>query len=441
MQILMHRTTYRGNYQKTYKPYIVTVPDNSLKETEMKTYKINTSEILMPSYIAECLKKIEWMDHDEESISFYQDDFIMVIYGARGSTAFSGPHHIRYGSNTTSYQIWSPKLPTNMLYLGDGGSGILEIDKAVIDQCFKSGVNPFTANQKEVSKIISGVINTYTHYHYDHLHMGAPLSALFNANSIPKHIIGGDNPKKQFTKTFKRPAFPRDFGEVQASFIFHEITDPRSSVLIFTPNGEYRIMSTSDFNSFLQDGKPQIKHNRVFYNLDDCLVVRCYSADHPDPCISYRYENYNQDGELVMAVAFMTDHEIRETDDRNTYFMNHINNTDAVYFDGQYTNENFIPGFGHGRVEIIGKTAAKMNLKNILIGHHDPKRKDDEIDEMCFIPSKQRQRKGVVFGRMNFEKGTHEIEDDIGSQSSVVSLYKSFDLTQTYQVEDYTTDG
>ena len=440
----------------------------------MKTIKMPVSKMLLPEYVIECLKKIDWISHDDDTIDFHNDDFIMILYGVRGSTAFSGPHHFRYGSNTTAYQIWSPKLPPNILYLGDGGSGILEIDKAIIEKLFASGINPFTSTQKEVSEIIAGIVNTFTHYHYDHLHMGSPLAALFNANNIPKMIIGGDNPKSQFTKAFKRPAFPRDFGEVQAAYSFHEIADPRASVLIFTPNGEYRVMSSSDFTSFLSEGKPQIKHNKVFYNLEDCLIVRCYTADHPDPCISYRYENYNSKGELVNAVTFMTDHEIRETDDRNSYFLSHVNNSDAVYLDGQYTNENFVPGFGHGRVEIIGKTAAKLDLKNILIGHHDPKRKDDEIDQMVeiaqksyltelkkdnkedtnpktrivgaadrmmfFLPSKDRGRNGIVFGRMDLEQGSNDIEDDIGPQSSLVSHYKSFDLTQTYQVDDFTSE-
>ncbi|MBN1411387.1 MAG: hypothetical protein JW969_11130 [Spirochaetales bacterium] len=437
----------------------------------MKTIRIPIQKILMPPYIIDCLKKLEWIVTDDASIEFYHDDFILVIYGARGSTAYSGPEHFRYGSNTTAYQIWSPKLPPEILYLGDGGSGILEIDKAVMAKCFQNKINPFTCKEKDVAPIISSIINTYTHYHYDHLHMGAPLAGLFNANSIPKHIIGGDSPKNQFTKTFRRPAFPRDFGEVQAAYSFHEISDPRASVIVFTPNGEYRVLTTSDFSSYLTDKKPQIRHNKVFYNLEDCVIVKCYPADHPDPCISYRYENYNSAGDLVSAVTFMTDHEIRETDDRNSYFLTHLNNSDAVYFDGQYTNENFVPGFGHGRVEIIGKTAAKIKMKNILIGHHDPKRKDDEIDAMVelarerydeeagsiaeddkarivgaadrmmiFIPSKERSRKGIVFGRMNLDKGKVEIKDEIGLQSSVVSQYKHFDLTKTYQVDDYTTE-
>ncbi|MCG8568974.1 MAG: hypothetical protein MJB14_02435 [Spirochaetes bacterium] len=436
----------------------------------MNLIKIPIKDILMPAYIIECLRRLDWLETTSDELVFYQDDFIIILYGVRGSTAFSGPDHIRYGSNTTAYQIFSPKLPPHILYLGDGGSGVLEIDKVIINKLFSLGINPFTSSPDKVSSVISGIINTYTHYHYDHLHMGTPLAGIFNANTIAKTIIGGDNPKSQFVKTFKRPAFPRDFGEVQASYSFHDIADPRSSIIIFTPNGQFRVMRSSDFNSFISSGKPQIRHNKVFYNLEDCLIIRCHSSDHPDPCISYRYENYDSLGNLVMAVTMMTDHEIRETDDRNSYFLQHVNHSDAVYFDGQYQNENFIPGFGHGRVEIIGQIAAKLDIKNILIGHHDPKRKDDEIDKMIelshqyyeeqlkkenkegetktrivgagdrmmlFIPSKERKRKGIVYGRMNLDKGYEHI-DDIGPQSAVISQYKSFDLTQTYELKDYT---
>lgn len=425
--------------------------------------------MLIPSYILDCLKKIEWIKSDDTNITFYPDDLMFILYGARGSTAFSGPDHIRYGSNTTAYQIWSPKLPVNMLYLGDGGSGILEISNIVLKKLFARGINPFTADAKKVAPVIAGINNTYTHCHYDHLHMGTPLAGIFHANSITKNIIGDTNIKTHFTKAFKRPVFPRDFGEIQACYHFQSIKEPRASVLIFTPDGEFKVMGSSTFDSFLTTTNPQVKHKNVFFNLEDCLIVRCAVADHPDPCISFRYENYNSSGELLNAIVFMTDHEIRESDDFNSYFVKHVDNCNAIYLDGQYETKNYVPGFGHGRVEIIGRIMAKLNINNILIGHHDPQWTDKQIDEMItlarkyyeenlregntgpsrlvgaadrmmlFIPGRERQRKGVVFGRMNCDRG-YEIKDEIGSQSTVISEYKSFDLTQVYRIEDFTIE-
>ncbi|MBN8218189.1 MAG: hypothetical protein J0L75_16220 [Spirochaetes bacterium] len=196
-------------------------------------------------------------------------------------------------------------------------------------------------------------------------------------------------------------------------------------------------------------------------------MVRLYNADHPDPCISYRYENYDHSGRLVNAFVMVTDHEIRETDDRNAYFTRHVKDADVVYFDAQYNEKNFVPGFGHGRVEIVGAMAATLGLKNVLLGHHDPKRTDDQIDAMVeeahaayqarladrggdcrivgasdrmmiFIPGASRGRRGVVFGRMNIDRGDATLTDDIGDQSTVVSRYQSFDLTQVYRLEDHT---
>jgi len=436
----------------------------------MKTHKIPTSTMLVPPYIVECLKQVDWIESDAENITFYPDDFMLILYGARGSTAFSGPDHIRYGSNTTAYQIWSPKLPTNVLYLGDGGSGVLEISNMVMQKLFSKGINPFACKPEDVEPVITSVINTFTHCHYDHLHMGTPLAGLFHANVIRKNIIGDKDIKNHFSNAFKRPVFPRDFGEIQASYDFQSIKEPRASVLIFTPNGEFRVMISSTFDTFLNQTNPQIKHNKGFFNIEDCIIVRCAVADHPDPCISYRYENYNATGKLTNAFVFMTDHEIRETDDANSYFAGHVNQCDAIYLDGQYEHKNYVPGFGHGRVEVIGKVMANLDVANVLIGHHDPQRTDKQIDDMItlarkhyeinykpekqhparlvgaadrmmlFIPSKDRKRNGIVYGRMNCDKGK-EIKDEIGPQSTIVSEYKSFDLTQIYRIEDYTVSG
>lgn len=437
----------------------------------MRTHRISQDSILLPPYVLETLKTLPWLANSDGNFEFYHDDFIVVLYGVRGSTAFSGPSTIRYGANTSCYQIWSPKLPQNNLYLGDGGSGVLEIDDVIIKQLFSKKVNPFNASREEVAPHLGCVINTYSHYHYDHLHLGAPLAGIFHANGISKLIIGGDNPKSQFTKTFKRPAFPRDFGEIQAAYNFHNIEDPRSAVLVFTPNGDFREMTSSEFQTYLTQKNPQIRHQKTFFNLEDCVVVRLYNADHPDPCISFRYENYDQEGKMVSSFVYMTDHEIRETDDKNAYFQKHISGADVVYMDGQYTEKNFVPGFGHGRVEIIGQIAAKLGLPNVLIGHHDPKRTDTQIDTMIglanqsyqealgaqgkspdthsrivgasdrmlvFIPSPERKRKGVVFGRMNVEQGHEDLKDAIGPQASVQGNYQTFDLTQVYKLDDLT---
>lgn len=408
--------------------------------------------LLLPEYITNSLSDINWIntkkDSDgDESIEFYANDLIMITYGTRGSTPFSSPECLRYGGNTTSYQIFSPKLKENYLYLGDGGSGILEIDKAVINKCFSQGVNPFTDSKEKVSSVIAEIINTYTHYHYDHLHTGAPLTGLFHSMAIRKMIIGGWAPRRVFQSVFKRPVFPRDFSEMDASYAFYEIKDVRSSVLIFLGNGDFKEMGRSEFQNLLRQNTPQIKHKKIGHDLANCVVVKCFPTAHPDPCISYRYENYNKNNEVVSCITFMSDHEIRNTDYRETYFKEQVAGSDALYIDGQYEEKNYIPGFGHGRVELIGDMAQKLKIPHVAIGHHAPTREDRQIDEMMvlanksnedsefksnlfgasdrmmlFVPAKERGLTGAVIGKMKLTVNN-----------------EGTDLTTTYSLDDHTS--
>jgi hypothetical protein len=41
---------------------------------------------------------------------------------------------------------------------------------------------------------------------------------------------------------------------------------------------------------------------------------------------------------------------------------------------------------------------------------------------------------------MNIDRGDATLTDDIGAQSTVISRYQSFDLTQIYRLEDHTTE-
>ena len=66
-------------------------------------------------------------------------------------------------------------------------------------------------------------------------------------------------------------------------------------------------MGISEFKNLLKQNLPQIKHKKIGHDLHACLVMRCFPTAHPDPCISYRYENYDDMNDVVTAITFMTD--------------------------------------------------------------------------------------------------------------------------------------
>ncbi|OQY29399.1 MAG: hypothetical protein B6244_04080 [Candidatus Cloacimonetes bacterium 4572_55] len=76
----------------------------------MKLYKTKKKELLLPKYVVNCLQDIEWIESDDKNITFYSGDFILIHYGVRGSSSFSGYELIRYGSNTTCWQIFFAKI-------------------------------------------------------------------------------------------------------------------------------------------------------------------------------------------------------------------------------------------------------------------------------------------------------------------------------------------
>lgn len=432
----------------------------------MKLINIRKDKLLLPKYIIDCISNIKWIDSDDEKITFYPNDLVVIYYGTRGSTSYSSYKHIIHGANTTNHQLFSPKLPTNILYLQDGGSGILEISNVVVGICFSKGVDPFKKkNEDKVQEIIKSVILLITHYHLDHLDFGIPFGGLFHAPTIYKYIIGYGKPRDRFKETFKHPSFPVDFREIKSHYNFNDIDDIRSIIIIYLPNGEFKMMDVSDFDDLISDKNPQIRHKNVSYNLDSCIPVKCWETNHPDPTISYRYENYNNDGSLQNSLVTLTDHELIREDAKNVYFQRHLQNTNFLYIDGQYSKADYMSGFGHGRVEIIAEIVKEFDLKNVAIGHHNPTRTDDEIGKMIknandirkliggsddikifgasdrmsiVIPDPIRGRKGIVVGRMSLEKG-EPIKDLIGEQNTVVENYKNFDLTETYKIEDRTS--
>lgn len=399
----------------------------------MEKIRLDKKNVFLPNYIIDTLSKIKYIEHDKESITLYPNDLIIVFYGTRGSTSYSGRDYMKYGSNTTSYQVFSPKLPQNHIYIGDGGSGVLELSQMVINKCFAGGVNPFADTKLKTAEMLKRVVNLYSHYHYDHLHMGATLAGIFHANPVEKLIVGHDNPRLHFQNTFKHPIFPRDFSEIESAYNFFPIEDIRSTVLILLPNGDIKYMGVSIFDELLTQEEPLIEDKNKNYKLDECLIVRCYPARHPDNCVSYRYENYNNKGKLITSFVFLTDHEIMDIDAKEQYFVKHIINTDCLYIDGQYTEKDYKPGFGHGRVEVILDMAKALKVNNLVIGHHDPGRKDADLDNiikeaninfkkkfkedeakkytligamdkmMLFIPDKNRGHKDIIVSWMQYD--------------------------------------
>lgn len=113
--------------------------------------------------------------------------------------------------------------------------------------------------------------------------------------------------------------------------------------------------------------------------------ITSLSLRHPGGCVGYRMENAGR------AFVFATDHEqIESPDPEVTTFAAHA---DLLYYDGQYLDCEYdgsccVPGevtsrprrgWGHSTVEGCVATAIAARVRELHIGHREPKRSDDDL--------------------------------------------------------------
>lgn len=131
------------------------------------------------------------------------------------------------------------------------------------------------------------------------------------------------------------------------------------------------------------------------------LTVRTKYLNHPILCLGYRFEY----GGKIFCTVFDTepfrnvftgdpsspdyDREAFEEGEivarqENEKIMHFIYGADLVVFDTQYTYKEYMAGkvgWGHTSFEDAINTGHKAKVKKLLFFHHDPMRKDTELDE------------------------------------------------------------
>jgi len=125
--------------------------------------------------------------------------------------------------------------------------------------------------------------------------------------------------------------------------------------------------------------------------------VRTYALNHPGGCLAYRFEHRGK------AVVIATDHEHRAVPD--TELAEFASDADLLYADAQFLAEEYEGrasimgddpssrvGWGHSSVEAIVATAVEARVKQLHLGHHDPRRDDDDLHRIeCYAEDLHRQ--------------------------------------------------
>lgn len=243
-----------------------------------------------------------------------------------------------YGGNTTCVEVQT----ADALLIFDCGSGARELSVALEHRWNAPGYE----GPRAAHLIL-------THPHLDHVFAGRFLESLFdprNAFTLWAPRIVLDNLGTAFD-----PASP-------LNRVFHPIT--LSMMQALRDVREVRAGST------ISIGATQLH----------TLALR-----HPGGCLGYRLENSGR------SFVFATDHEQTESPDVDLAAF--ARNADLLYADGQYLRDEYeghaiVPGevqaqsrrgWGHSSVEACVATAVAAGVRELHIGHREPKRSDADL--------------------------------------------------------------
>lgn len=245
------------------------------------------------------------------------------FWGCRGSIPVPDSRMIKYGGNTPCVEITAG----NRTLILDSGTGIRKLGEKLVER----GVLDFDL--------------FITHTHWDHIHgfpfftpiylKEAKINILGRADSI-KHL------KTMLSNQMSYEYFPVAFASLRSKI------------------------------NFINTPEAHLKHGR--YNL------KMLRANHPIPTTAVRVEEGGK------SLVFITDNELRQTIPftLRDEFVEFCAGADCLIHDAQFTETEYSArrGWGHSTFEDSVKLALDAGVKTLAFFHHDPNRKDTELDEI-----------------------------------------------------------
>ncbi|MFH1958362.1 MAG: MBL fold metallo-hydrolase [bacterium] len=272
------------------------------------------------------------------------------FWGCRGSIPVPDNRMIKYGGNTTCVEV---KFGDKVLII-DAGTGIRKLGEDLIRR-----------------KILNFDI-FITHTHWDHI-QGFPFFAPIYGKETNINILGCSNSYRRLKDIFANQMsyehFPVRFSDLESRINFKEIC------------GE-----TYETEKY---------------------AVKFIRTNHPIPTLGLRIEENGK------SFVFITDNELNSekvTTPRDK-FIEFCRNATLLCHDAQFTENEYKKrkGWGHSVFEDVMELARDSEAENLLFFHHDPDRKDDELDKIEKKFKNLRKANGYKF-KVSVVRETGEFE-------------------------------
>lgn len=245
------------------------------------------------------------------------------FWGCRGSIPVPDSRMMKYGGNTTCVEV----DVDGKTFIIDAGTGIRKLGDELIE------------------KKVQSMDMFVTHSHWDHI-QGFPFFSPIYLPNTAITIYGCTSSYKRLRTIFENQMsyeyFPISFFDLKSRIDFVEICGRK-----FEVNG---------------------------------CSVSIIEANHPVYTIGLRIE---KDGK---SFVFITDNEIRfeKPKTQRDEFVRFCAGADYLVHDAQYSDDEYRnrKGWGHSTYEDVMSLAGEARVKSLGFFHHDPNRKDDELDRI-----------------------------------------------------------
>jgi phosphoribosyl 1,2-cyclic phosphodiesterase len=262
----------------------------------------------------------------------------VTFHGVRGSTPCQSDDIRRYGGNTSCVSIDAPGQEPLLL---DMGTGLRYYGKRVpIDQLFRGSC-------------------LLTHLHWDHV-QGLPFFAPLLREGSSLDVYGptqddGRTLEEVVSNTIRPPLFPVSVDELPGAVTFHDTADCEFTI------GAYNVMAR--------------------------LVP------HLGPTLGFRVEMQGR------SVAYLSDHQqpFDGSYSASSGALELIEGVDLLIHDAQYTQHEFKAKatWGHCTIDYAVWIAGEVGVKQLALFHHDPARRDEDLDDLLRCAIEAGERRGV----------------------------------------------